>query len=489
MRVRLCACACASVCVLVRVRGVQVLWSEYMATNSANALADLKRRLRVHDHPDSAHPHLTSHPQNSPLAGRRHCSRPFLRSSRSPAGGLGSPAGEGGTHGGEFADFGGGGDASTWASSVDDDASLASAYSLASTEYSLAPFAARAAAPGVAAALGPLPGVLAAAQRDRALRVLSGDAQRDRADAAGAVPRPAGGAVGAAPALASARVASAALAGHAASGEAAAAVVGAPLPLPAGVLAAGRVPWGSARCFEVLVDDPNEILTITLVATTPTLHDAQTANAAVAAAAAAAAAAAEANVVVVAGPRSESSRRASSLPSPGPLEAPNTAPHKRLEASPFGLNAISAVPGGDFESTPRGSKGDEGGGARAVWTAEEVARRRPAGLAKADLFVRKVRHSWWARKGREGVGAWFFLVCSSLLCFVPLPTGNPRFLSRCAPKRRRTRGGALGQGFGTRRQPTTTGRAASRVPRTASSCTLKAQAAFLGASAGERGQT
>jgi hypothetical protein len=208
----------------------------------------------------------------------------------------------------------------------------------------------------LAATLGPLPRVLAAAQQDRNSRRAAQAAQQGRAHQAAQAPATA-------PAAATAAVAS-------------------PVPLPVGVVCAGRVPWGATRYFDVRVDGPNEILTLTLVATTPTLHAAQ-----------AQARASEASEAFEA---SEASVRAPSSPRGG------------LAASALG-RAVLAVPGaaglsdgGEHGGVALGADddgGDDGGGGgadsagrtNAVWTTEEVARRRPAGLAKADLFVRKVR--------------------------------------------------------------------------------------------------
>ena len=124
----------------------------------------------------------------------------------------------------------------------------------------------------------------------------------------------------------------------AAQGRTGCAYLGPPEPLEPGTLVVGRVPWGSSRLFEVTVDDPRSFLTVVLAATSPV----------------------------------------------------EQRPGSRGGGGPAVLSATA---------TPTGAAGGGGGGdgvehklpSGVVWSLAEVERRRPAGLAKADLRVAKGR--------------------------------------------------------------------------------------------------
>jgi len=312
----------------------KVLWPQYMATHSQNALSDLKKRLGVHHH---HHHHHASHFSGADSVGGGSGGEPG-----SPGGGLSL------------------GDESTLASVGSE--SVASQVS----EYSLAPFIAEMVGASLAAKLDPLPKVSAAAQEDRLLRSLVEESRAKHAqNKKKEISSPTNEAPGA-NAL--------------------------PMPLPAGMLCAGRVPWGATRYFEVLVDDPAAILTINLVATAAVNLQGGDGGG---------------------GGGASAGSSVSSLPiltaNANAQETPSLSTNHNSSSSAFAKSALGrailAEPfGGSASSNPplNDNNEDDPASPSPNWTIEEVERRRPAGLAKADLFVRKVRPQ---EEDRGGQGA------------------------------------------------------------------------------------
>ena len=157
-------------------------------------------------------------------------------------------------------------------------------------------------------------------------------------------------------------------------------------PLPFGLMCHGRVPWGETRYFQVEVTDPTAILTVTLMVTTPTAD-------AVAAYTEergdgdgddrAATAGGDSGPSAAQPPQPPRSAGGIGSARPGPallLPAPGTDENGEVKPSA----EVSAV-----EQAAAVAAAAATGDGRAVWSTEEVSRRRPAGLAKADLMVAK----------------------------------------------------------------------------------------------------
>ena len=322
-----------------------------MADNSQNALNDLKRRLGVHDHHQHSH---ASHFSGADSVG--------------------------GGSGGDAPDSPGGG------LSLGDDSTLASidSESVASqvSEYSLAPFIAEMVGASLAARLDPLPKVSAAAQEDRLLRCLMEETRTKHAQkkissspktiaASGGddnVGRPTAKAVSPTASLTSSAL---------------------PMPLPAGVMCAGRVPWGAAHYFEVLVDDPNAILTLNLVATAAVNPPGGIGGGA-------SITSSPSLPILTANPNAHAA----------PSEHNRNNESSALAKSALGRAILAEPIGGSISSGLSHNRNDTAAPSP-IWTIEEVARRRPASLAKADLFVRKVRphERQEEERGARGKGA------------------------------------------------------------------------------------
>ncbi len=139
-------------------------------------------------------------------------------------------------------------------------------------------------------------------------------------------------------------------------------------PLPFGLMCHGRVPWGETRYFQIEVTDPTAILTVTLLVTTPTTE-----------------AIAEyedekkgSNDQATNGDTAPRSAIGNARPGPALLLPITGTGEAKPSADVSAVEQAAAV----AAATATGDK-------RAVWNTQEVSRRRPAGLAKADLLVAK----------------------------------------------------------------------------------------------------